>query len=187
MKRAGCVILAGIMAAGMCVGLAGCKDETEAFYTLQIAYWENIITYDDLKMLNEKIESGEKVTLSQETQEAIKDEIIENIDHFGGIGPSLYYCPTFDTKDMIEQLKEWNKTIEYQIPDKEEMECLNYYGEYHGCHFLLLKTDEPELESVPEMKLGDITFQVITGKGYFIWTNPNHIEITFEENGGASL
>ena len=25
MKRAGCVILAGIMAAGMCVGLAGCK------------------------------------------------------------------------------------------------------------------------------------------------------------------
>ena len=44
MKRAGCVILAGIMAAGMCVGLAGCKDETEAFYTLQIAYWENIIT-----------------------------------------------------------------------------------------------------------------------------------------------
>ncbi len=40
MKRAGCVILAGIMAAGMCVGLAGCKGSPPfgEFYSLQGAY-----------------------------------------------------------------------------------------------------------------------------------------------------
>ncbi len=50
MKRAGYVILAGIMAAGMCVGLAGCKGSPPfgEFYSLQGAYEAGILTHDEL-------------------------------------------------------------------------------------------------------------------------------------------
>lgn len=192
MKRAGCMILAGIMAAGMCVGLAGCKDEPEAlypFYPFQVAYWKNFLSYENIEELKRRVDAEEYQVLSTETKESIKTELIENYEDFCGIGPALYWNPSADNLQEMNKLKEMEIKDDGSRSFQKYIECQRYYGEFNGNHLLYIQYGFVMLAVVvtDRIQIKEVEFVEIDCHWYYLWTNPNHIEITFEENGGASL
>lgn len=129
MKRAGYVILAGIMAAGMCVGLAGCKGSPPfgEFYSLQGAYEAGILTHDELMSIayyhnggtrgNEAIMGEDYVPIPKDPQELSEE-----------------------TSWKICETAAYNYRQEYENTEAsaDDFKIIRYHGTYGDCVAIMM-------------------------------------------------
>lgn len=170
MKRAGCVILAGIMAAGMCVGLAGCKKRLE-FYTLPTAYREGLLSYEDLAKLEASIGYEAVNNLSPETQEMIKQEVLEHFDDFKG--QLAYYEYTYDYYEY------YSKNLGIV---RRDFRIISYEGNYNGYEIMLVQLFESLLQAIHILSIEDLTFDQGDGRFYIAWANSENVTLIYQES-----
>ena len=164
MKRAIGILLADVLCAAMCIGLAGCKGQAQ-FYTLREAYEQELITYDDLKTIaNEKsgAPDAQGRELSEESQAIVKAELIEHYDDLRG------------TLVRFEGGMDMSEPLRSGISEKMEIEY--YYGNFNEKEVFYVEFAESQLQWIERMEIGGIVFSMGINCWIIVWTNPQGIE-----------
>ena len=153
MKRAIGILLAGVLCAAMCIGLAGCKGQ-KAFYTLEEAYEAELLTYEDLQQIYYLRNNGEEEPgLTQEEDAAIRQSFFDN------------------SKELLAEI---GLNGSYSSPD--EIEIPYFFGCFHGYYVVDIMVDNSALTAVLSYQIEGMTFYNAPGVYNFIWTNPEEIE-----------
>ena len=153
MKRAIGILLAGVLCAAMCIGLAGCGGQ-KAFYTLEEAYEAELLTYEDLQQIYYLRNDGEENPgLTEEEDAAIRQSFFDN------------------SKAIIEELG-----YEGSYSSSDEIEIYQYSGSYHGKYVVDIMVANSQLQAVLSVRIEDLTFYTPDGVYTFVWTNPDGIE-----------
>lgn len=164
MKRGIGILLAGVLCAAMCIGLAGCKGQAQ-FYTLREAYEQELITYDDLKTFaNEKsgAPDAQGRELSEESQAIVKAELIEHYDDLRG------------TLVRFEGDIDMSETLRPLISN--QMEIGYYYGNFSGKDVFGVKFADSQFQVAWHITIADIEFYWAPNSWIIVWTNPDGIE-----------
>lgn len=154
MKRAIGILLAGVLCAAMCIGLAGCKGQ-KAFYTLEEAYEAELLTYEDLQQIYylRNDEEAPRLTLTAEEDAAIRQSFFDN------------------SQEIKEQLGLGGA---YSSPDEIKIDW--YGGCYRGNYVVYIVVFVSAPQAVLSDKIEDLTFYHAYGVYIFVWTNPEEIE-----------
>ena len=164
MKRAIGILLAGVLCAAMCIGLAGCGGQAQ-FYTLREAYEQELITYDDLKTIaNEKsgAPDAQGRELSEESQAIVKAELIEHYDDLRG------------TLVRFEGDMDMSEPLRSGISEKMEIEY--YYGNFSGKDVFGVKFADSQLQWIEHITIADVEFYWAPNSWVIVWTNPEKLE-----------
>ena len=154
MKRAIGILLAGVLCAAMCIGLAGCGGQ-KAFYTLEEAYEAELLTYEDLQQIYylRNDEEAPRLTLTAEEDAAIRQSFFDN------------------SQEIKEQLGLGGA---YSSPD--EIKIYRYCGSYHEKYVVDIMVYDSDLQAIWSTQIEDLTFYTPDGVYTFIWTNQEEIE-----------
>ena len=154
MKRAIGILLAGVLCAAMCIGLAGCGGQ-KAFYTLEEAYEAELLTYEDLQQIHHfhQVEPY-PTSLTVEESDAIQQSFFEN------------------SEDILENMG--LKNIKFESPD--EINVLWFYGCYEGYYAIAIKIYDSDIAALDQLEIAGLEFMYSYGIHIFIWTNPDGIE-----------
>ena len=160
MKRAIGILLAGVLCAAMCIGLAGCGGQAQ-FYTLREAYEQELITYDDLRAIADD-PNAQGRELSEESQAIVKAELIEHYDDLRG------------TLVRFEGDMDMSDPLRSGISEKMEIEY--YYGNFNEKEVFYVEFAESQLQWIERMEIGGIVFSMGINCWIIVWTNPQGIE-----------
>ncbi len=160
MKRAIGILLADVLCAAMCIGLAGCKGQAQ-FYTLREAYEQELITYDDLRAIADD-PNAQGRELSEESQAIVKAELIEHYDDLRG------------TLVRFEGDIDMSETLRPLISNQMEVEY--YYGNFSGKDVFGVKFADSQFQVAWHITIADIEFYWAPNSWIIVWTNPEKLE-----------
>ena len=160
MKRAIGILLAGVLCAAMCIGLAGCRGQAQ-FYTLREAYEQELITYDDLRAIADD-PNAQGRELSEESQAIVKAELIEHYDDLRG------------TLVRLEGDIDMSETLRPLISNQMEVEY--YYGNFSGKDVFGVKFADSQFQVAWHITIADIEFYWAPNSWIIVWTNPEKLE-----------
>ena len=153
MKRAIGILLAGVLCAAMCIGLAGCGGQ-KAFYTLEEAYEAELLTYEDLQQIYYLRNDGEEnPSLTEEEDAAIRQSFFDN------------------SKELLMEIG-----FKGSYSSSNEIEIYQYSGSYHGKYVVDIMVYDSDFQAIWSTQIEDLIFRVPDGVYTFVWTNPEKLE-----------
>ena len=158
MKKAISILFACILSAALCIGLTGCgePEEKKAFYTLEEAYENGLITYEDLEEIYRIRNDGEgSLELSANEEKTICQSFFDNFQII--IQEDEVYGP--------------------EIDKPEDVEVVQFDGLYHGYYVVTITWFYSPITALSRHEIADFVFYTHPSEYIFVWTNPTGQEI----------